>query len=39
MRERVEIKGPSRVTALLTQDAVTPHGGTDRQIPADVAVE
>lgn len=39
MRERKKKKGSSRVTALLTQDAVTPHGGADRQIPADVEME
>lgn len=39
MREREGKKGLSRVTALLTQDAVTPYGGTDRRIPADVEME
>lgn len=32
-------KGSSRVIALLTQDAVTPYGGMERQIPADVEME
>ncbi len=39
MREREEKKGSSRVIALLTQDAVSPYGGMERQIPADVEME
>lgn len=38
-REGGKKKGSSRVTALLTQDAVTPYGGTDRRMPADVEME
>lgn len=34
-----EKKGSSRVTALLTHEAVTPYGGPDRQIQADAATE
>lgn len=34
-----EKKGSSRVTAPLTNEAVTPYGGLDRQIQADAATE